>query len=208
MASATAATGGEVLVDVQSRFYAEACQRVFPERAGHRGLHGRVVFASLAESQQKRERSTRRDRLVVCPMRPTSCGEAITSPTLPAPIDFLLTQHTATATYHALDPMLNLRPSSRYLQRVRAIHDPITRVATGEHRRGAAGLRLSERPRSLSPPDGTVPGNDRGPTDYVEIEIEDGRGIHRGRQSRVYIYDPASAESRSLGFRCVRRMRD
>lgn len=203
LAKRYAAAGEKVLVIVQSGFYQRLATEFFLSEPDIEDFAERVAFASLAQRQQKRELLAP-DRLIVCAMAPDLLREVVTSPTLPCAIDFLLTQHTATATYHALAPVLQLAAFKPYEQRVRAIHD---RIQIAQANSGAVLPEFDYQTPTftLTTPGGgaNVPGSDRGPTDFVEIEVEDGERIVRGRQSHVYVYDPANADSRSLGFRCV-----
>lgn len=199
-----AKAGEKILVVVQSNFYQKLAKEYFLNEADTEEIVERVDFVSLAMRKKKVELFAP-DRLIVCAMAPDLLGWVVTTPTLPCAIDFLLTQHTATATHYALVPVLKFDAFKPYEKRVRAIHDRILVAQTG----GGAVLPEFDYQIptfTLTTPgvSGAVPGAERGPTDYVEIAVEGGHRIVRGLHSRIYLYDPAAADSRSLGFRAER----
>lgn len=203
LAQRHAQAGEKVLVLVQSGFYQQLAHRYFfGSVAGTEELTERVQFASLAQREEKCKLYVP-DRVIACVMAPKLLNSVITTPTLPYAIDFLLTQSAAQATFYALQPVLGFPAFQPYEQRVRAIFD---RLAGAQ---GAAGAVLPELDYQTPaftltvPASGPPPTGDRGPSDYVKIEIEHGSPVYRGPQSKVYVYDPAATESRSLGFRGV-----
>lgn len=198
-----AEAGEKVLVLLQSGFYQRLAHAYFfADVAGTEDLVERVQFASLAQREHKCEQFAP-DRVIACVMAPKLLNSVVTAPTLPYAIDFLLTHNAAQATYYALEPVLKFEAFKPYEQRVRAIFDRITgaRAVTGsvipqfDYQTPAFTLTVSGA--------GGPPTGEHGPTDYVKIEIENGEPCYRGPQSRVYVYDPAATDSRSLGFHGV-----
>jgi hypothetical protein len=191
---------GKVLVVVQSRFYADLAREYFLRDPDSERLVDRVQFTSIRMMEEKL-RSNGPTHVIACALSPELLRWAITSTTLPGPLDFLLTQQTAEGASYALEPILGYDSFKPYYSRVHALYDPISR-AKGTINAIIPNFDYQAPAFSLST-DGVAAGGhgERGPTDWVEIEIEDGRRILRGRGARVYIYDPAARESRALGFR-------
>lgn len=189
----------KVLVVVQSRFYADLAKEYFLRDPDSERFVGRVHFTAI-RMLDERLTANGPSRVIVCALSPDLLRWAITSPTLPGTVDFLLTQQTAQGAYYTLEPVMRDESFKPYFPRVQAIFNPI---------KGAAGAINAVLPDfdyqapawSITALGGALGSGERGPTDYVDIAIEDGRVIHRGRGSRVYVYDPAARESRALGFR-------
>jgi hypothetical protein len=195
---ARAATEGGVLVVVRSRFYADLAQEYFRRTPDCEALHGRVQFIAIRLLEEKLKVSGPM-HVIACALSPDLLRWAITTPTLPGTVDFLLTQETAQGANYALEPILSIPVFKPYFHRVKALYEPI---------KGAKGALNAVLPDfdyqapafSLTTDHPPTNGNDKGPTDYVEIAIEDGRRIHRGRGARVYIYNPVAKEASDLGF--------
>jgi hypothetical protein len=203
LAKRYAAAGEKVLVVVQSAFYQRLAHAYFfSEVADTEDLGERVQFASLAQREQKCKLYAP-NRVIACLMAPKLLNYVVSEPKLPYAIDFLLTQSAAQATYYALAPVLTFPAFERYNARVEAI---LGRITSAQATPGALLPEFDyQTPAFTFTVAGAAgaPGSDRGPTDYVEIEIEGGERIQRGLQSRVYVYDPAANDSRALGFRGV-----
>lgn len=195
---ARAATDGGVLVVVRSRFYADLAQEYFRRTPDSEVLHGRVQFIAIRLLEEKLKVSGPM-HVIACALSPDLLRWAITTPTLPGTVDFLLTQETAQGAHYALEPILSYPAFKSYFPRVKALYEPI---------KGAKGALNAILPDfdyqasgfSLTTDHPPQNGNDRSPTDYVEIAIEDGRRIHRGRGARIYIYNPVAKEASDLGF--------
>jgi hypothetical protein len=196
---AGAAAGGKVLVAVQSRFYADLAKEYFLRDPDSERMQGRVHFTALRMMEEKLA-ANGPTHLVVCALSPDLLRWAITSQTLPTSVDFLLTQQTAQGANYALEPILGYSAYKPYFPRVRALYDPI-KGAKGAINAVIPDFDYQAPAFSLTTDGALSSGGERGPTDWVEITIEDGRRLQRGRGARVYIYDPAARESRALGFR-------
>ena len=198
---ARATAGGNVLVVLASGFYARLANAYFLRDPDTEPLRDSVRFTStkLLRSQIT---TGWPNRLVVCALSPDLLRWTVTSETLPGTVDFLLTQQTALGARYALEPVLGLKAFQPYFSRVHAIYDPIKSA------QGAIGAIMPDydyqaptfSPATPSPP-GTGGVGERGPTDVVQIQLDDGRPIFAGRRSVVYRYDPAAPESRTMGFR-------
>jgi hypothetical protein len=188
-----------VLVVVQSRFYADLAREYLWRDADSERLTEYVNFAAL-RTLKDRLAVGAPDHIITCAISADFLRWVVTCPNLPCPIDFFLTQHTGLAAHYALAPVLDMSAYAPYLSRVRAIDDPIR-----EAQRTVSALFPTfdyETPTfTLTTAGGGAANSERGPTDYVDIELEGGRHVYRGFNSRVYVYDPAAKESRALGFR-------
>jgi hypothetical protein len=192
--------GKRVLVVVRNQLYADLGREYFLRDPVSEQLAGYVNFVAL-RTLKDRLAVNACDHIITCAISPDFLRWVITSPSLPCPLDFFLTQHTALAAYYALAPVLALPAYAPYVARVRAIHDPI-REAQGAI--GAVIPTFDYEPPTFTlttANTGAGTNSERGPTDYVDIELEDGRHVFRGLNSRVYVYDPAAKESRAMGFR-------
>ncbi|MDZ4142277.1 MAG: hypothetical protein U1C48_09755 [Methylotenera sp.] len=118
---------------------------------------------------------------------------------IPAHIDFLLTQNTATYVYHSLKPVLDYQEFSPYHARAKMIIDQLSRIGL----EGGAVLPSGDMESpvfssSLPPRERNDDDEDR---DMIKITINDDRVLSRGLHSNIYIYDPAALESHDIGFR-------
>lgn len=196
-----ARTGEKVLVVARNRFYADLANEYFLRDPESERLRDRVQFTAMRMFEEKLAVGDIA-RVLVCSLSPDLLRWAITCPTLPCPVDFLLTQETALGARHTLEPVLGYpQEFQAYLARVHAIYDPI---------KGSENIGNAVMPNfDYQPPvftlttGGTEGGGERGLADYVEIALEDGRRIQRGHKARVFLYDPAARESRAQGFRSV-----
>jgi hypothetical protein len=188
----------KVLVVVQTKLYADLAREYLLRDPEGERLVERVHVVPL-RMLQERLSSIAPDRLLVCSVSPEFLRWVVTTAELPGPVEFLLTQQTALTTYYALQPVLACKEFGPYLQRVQAIYGPIREA------QGTIGAVMPEfdceAPAITFTTGGGAPAGERGPIDYVEIGLEDGRQILRGRNARVYVYDPSAKESRALGFR-------
>lgn len=198
---ARAGAGEKVLVVARSRFYADLAHEYFLRDPDSERLRDSVQFTAVRMFEEKLA-ADGISRLIVCALSPDLLRWAVTCPTLPCPVDFLLTQQTALGARHTLEPVLGFPDVFQvYLPRVHAIYDPI---------KGSESIGNAVMPDfDYQPPvftlttGGAAAGGERGLTDYVEISIEDGRRIQRGHKARVFLYDPAARESRAQGFRSI-----
>jgi len=189
---------------VRNRFYADLANEYFLRDAESERLRDRVQFTAIRMLEQKLAAGGV-VRVIVCALSPDLLRWVVTSPTLPCPVDLLLTQQTALGVRYALEPVLGFPDVfNAYFSRVHAIYDPIK---WGESMGNAVMPDFDYQPPVFSLTTGDVAvgsgSSERGSADYVEITIEDGRRIHRGHKARVYLYDPAARESRAQGFRPV-----
>lgn len=199
---ARASAESDVLVIVQSRFYADLANEYFLRDANSEQFAGRVHFTALRMLKERLALNPP-TTIIICALSPDLLRWIITTPTLPSAIDLLLTQQTALGAYHTLHPVISYPEFEPYFSRVRAIYEPIkaAQSAVGavlpdfDYQTPAISLTVTNTSK--------VGGVDRGPSDYVDIELEDGRRLLRGRHARIYIYDPTAKESRSLGFRAI-----
>lgn len=200
---ARAENGGKVLVVAASRFYAGLANDFFLRDPDAERFRDCVRFTGikLLKAQLATDWP---NRLVVCALSPDLLRFVVTSNALPGPVDFLLTQQTALGARYALEPVLGFPVFEPYFARVKAIYDPIKAAQMAV----SAVMPVGDyQAPAFSPTTSTGGGSgdaggERGePTDYVEIDIEGGRRMHRGRRASVYVYDPAARESRALGFR-------
>lgn len=195
---ALAGTDERVLVVVQSRFYANLAEEYLRRAPECEALLERVGFTAIRMLDEKLK-TGEPIHVIACALSPELLRWAITTPTLPGTVDFLLTQQSAQGAAFALEPILGHAEFKPYFPRVRALFDPIKGA------KGAINAVLPDfdyqAPAFLLATSAPAASTERDATDYVEIVIEDGRRIYRGRGARVYIYDPAARESRALGFR-------
>lgn len=123
----------------------------------------------------------------------------MTNKHIPAHIDFLLTQNTATYVYHSLKPVLDYQEFVPYHARAKLIVDQLSRIGL----EGGAVLPSGDMESpvfssSLPPREKNDDDEDR---DVIKLTINDGRALTRGLHSNIYIYDPAAMESHDIGFR-------
>ncbi len=122
---ARAEAGEKVLVVVRNRFYADLANEYFLRDPDSERLRDRVQFTATRMLEEKLAAGGV-VRVIICALSPDLLRWAVTSPTLPCPVDFLLTQQTALGARHALEPVLGFPDVfNAYFSRVHAIYDPI-----------------------------------------------------------------------------------
>ncbi len=202
-----AGNDARVLVLTVNPFYAKLASQFFHADPANEPLRDRVRFIGVTHLRPQVETGWA-THVVACALSPELLRWTVTTPTLPGPLDFLLTQQSAVSANYALEPVLQHPSFAPYFERVRAICGPIAAV------RGLlTGIPPGhdyEPPLITLPPKGSdgegSSGSDDGerwPTDYVDIVLDDGRHIQRGRGARVYVYDPSARDSRTMGFRAA-----
>ena len=138
-------------------------------------------------------------QIVICFINADLLRVIMTDKHIPAHIDFLLTQNTATYVYHSLKPVLDYQELIPYHARTRLIVDQLSRIGL----EGGAVLPSGDMESpvfssSLPPREKNDDDEDR---DIIKLTINDGRVLSRGLHSNIYIYDPAALESHDIGFR-------
>jgi len=200
-----AGTEGRVLVATANPFYAKLAAQFFHADPANEPLRDRVRFIGTAQLRPQLEGGWP-THIVACALSAELLRWTVTTPTLPGPVDFLLTQQSAVSANYALEPVLQFPAFAPYFERVRALCAPIAAVQgllTGIPPDHDYEPPLVTLPPKSSEGEGGGAGGDseRWPTDYVDIVLDDGRRIQRGRGARVYVYDPTSRDSRTMGFR-------
>lgn len=189
------------LVVLASPFYVMLAEQFFSNYGDCGSIQNCVRFVAACNAKEEIHKAWA-GRIIVSFMNADILRLIMTDKHVPANVDFLLTQNTATYVYHSLKPVLDFPEFAPYHPRAKAIIDQLSRIKL----EGGGVLP----PGDIEPPvfNSTLPPRERmengdavGDRDMVRITVDDGHVLCRGLHSVIYVYDPAARESHDRGFR-------